>query len=613
MRTVRTGRKKKKKEEDSAAPVPETPRADTISDPLKAPETDPLRVVELQDSLAQQADDLAQADARVREPIIEEREVVEDIIEDLLDDTSMSDEEITPEDIAEDPLEIDEIQELLEIDENLGKLMNNLAELDALDEDSPIVEALIEDELEDAKDNSTTGFSAAFLRPEDMIEAEIQSQNRPMDDADTFPQVTPMSWVPNRVKTAIGRRALIEPKLEQGLSHDIKEDVSVRDEDRDIGTRSRRRYTPAIPTSDEVSAGLARSEAMGEKASIVTAVQTFHETMQANPDLGKTFILGTIRMVDRWLDLEENRIDIAKGDTPAEFIVEKLFPGIILDMKFMENFFDYDHDLIYYRQWASELERVRRKAMVLINETDRLRDQRDEEKAQEDLLASVPEGELIEWSMNNPDDAMGLYDDRNQHKPYTDRLMEEMFGDDGVKTFLKQIDLLSSPEALDPEVLKELEELDDLEDSPQMEQLELIRDALTDMDVARLEGMLNLPEMEDMQQTIHESMQALSGLDEMLRPILLTMLQKYGASGMDLETLVQESPKQMVLTVTRGADERPLPTAIERGPESGVHIERRTSMSNDLEQVEEEEDDGSAPDDDDDDDDEDDPEAQPAS
>jgi len=354
-------RRKKKREEEESGDSQSRTTVDQLSDPLQQREADPLRESAMQDQLMQEAKRFAQKQDAKDDQRAEVQEEVDEVLDDLLEESSLDADEINAETLAEGELELDEIQELMDLD-HLGALMTTLGTYGALDEEDPIVEAIIEDDLEEAVEASTTGFANAFVTPEKMIDNEIQSQRRPMDDADTKMQVTPMSWVPNRVKVPIGRRAMDEPLVDRGLNHEVKEDVSTRDEDHDFGTRSRRRHTPLTPTADQVMAGMGATNATIELNDFALITQTYHETMQSVPDFAKTFVLGQFRMLERWVNAEEPRIDLAEGTTPIEWMQENLLPNLIADMKNLQSFFDYDHDMIFYRQWLSEALRVKRKA-----------------------------------------------------------------------------------------------------------------------------------------------------------------------------------------------------------------------------------------------------------
>ena len=418
---------------------------DTISDPLRATTTDPIQAESMLsdaiiDPIAQDSgslvrgvdvelDELREAmdelDLDVRPAALEGDEIEdiviaadleiepeevdehEEVLDDLLAISSLREEELALEDVAEDDLEPEEIVELIEIDE-LGALMNELAGSEALDETSPVVEALVEEELDVAVAANTNGFANAFVTPEDMIFNEQQSQRRPMDDADTRMQVTPMSWVPNIIKVPVGRVAMDTRPLDRALNHHIKEDVSTRDEDNDIGVRTRRRFTPGIPDRKTVAANMAETHNQSELLSTLTVLQTYHEVMQSTPDMAKTYLLGQIRMLGDWVRSEEARVDLAEGSTPLDWAREVLLPSIIDDMSTLESFFDMDHDMYFYRQWQSEALRVMREMDRKLELQADLRQEQDEDQALTDMLTSIPAGGLVEWSMDNPEQAEEL-------------------------------------------------------------------------------------------------------------------------------------------------------------------------------------------------------------
>ncbi|MFT4977370.1 MAG: hypothetical protein ACI8S6_003275, partial [Myxococcota bacterium] len=422
--------------------------------------------------------------------------------------------------------------------------------------------------------------------PKDMIFNEIQSRQRPFDDADTKMQVTPMSWVPNRIKEPIGRKASDEPLVDRGLNHAVKEDVTTRDEDNDVGVRTRRRFTPGIPTADTVTAGLSETTAQTETKDLVVIIQTYHETMQSNPDLAKTFLLGAIRMMERWVASEEPRIDLKEGGTPLEWLAGNLLPTVIADMTVLENYFDRDVDMIFYRQWRSEAMRVKRKAHDKIKAQAALRRERDEDEAKTNMLDEVKQGELLEWSMLNPEDALELYEDTDHRDRYVERLMDELFGDEGIRGFLDQADVLAS-----------LTEVQDEDEEPDPK-LIMLQEAFLEMDMGRLEELRNLEEMEDLIPLIAQSIDALSALTPIMRGIVMSMMHLYGSSGSGLEDIARHNPVHTVITVTRGPETRPIPQAVIRptddspAPHPPAH----------LPEEEEEEEDGKGDDDDDDDD-----------
>ncbi|MFT4977857.1 MAG: hypothetical protein ACI8S6_003764, partial [Myxococcota bacterium] len=146
LRGVKTSRRKKtRKERDEEGQQKQAPPPDTIADPLKAPQTDPLKITELKDNLTEEVQHLRRRRKKRKD---EEEEALgvpiaeaEEVLDDLLDNSDISSEELDVQALAEDDLEVEEVVELFEIDD-LSTLMNELADLDALNDESPVVEAL---------------------------------------------------------------------------------------------------------------------------------------------------------------------------------------------------------------------------------------------------------------------------------------------------------------------------------------------------------------------------------------------------------------------------------------------------------------------------------------
>lgn len=517
---------------------PVTRPTDSIVDPLRSSDSDPMRQHALQDSIVAQINETNTqvSEQGIQHPSSSEAEA---ILEELRENSPLTDDELDMDALREDELNLTEVNELFEIDD-LGTLMNELAELDALDEDSPIVEALIDEELEKAQDGTLNGFANAFVEADDMVEVEQQSQQRPFDDADTRIQVTPMSWVPNRIKTPVGRRATDEPVVDQGLSHIVKQDVSTRDEDNDISVRTRRRFTPEVPTTDAIAAKMGQSHAKQQTNDLLTIVQTYHETMQSNPDLAKTFLLGAIRMMADWVNKEDSREDLDSSETPLDYLSEQLLPKIIKDMKWLEPFFDADVDMMFYRQWHSEALRVRRKSKEKQKSQDTSREEMAEQERQDSLLESIPAGTLLEWSMNNPDQAQELFQDDQHRDAFTTRLMTELFEHPDIQHFL---DVAEQGAALfdDQALLTEAES----------EQLTAIDAATQQMNVQKLEQFSRRNDMDGHAGQIDDSIQAIRGLSPALQRIVRTVLGQYGQVGDALEENVKSRPDSAVQAITQ--------------------------------------------------------------
>ncbi len=554
LRSVQTRRRKKKrrKEEEQGSSTP----PDSITDPLKETELDPLRAAELCNNLdratqaikAQPVEE-AQADQLAADLEIESEEVeeYEEVLDELRENSSLSDEVLDLEAVAEEDLEPEEVVDLVELDD-LGTLMNELADFDALDDESPVVEAIIEEEMDNAEERNTTGYANVFLKPDDLIFNEQQSQRRPMDDADTWMQVTPMSWVPNIIKVPLGRVAMDERPLDRGLNHAVKQDVSTRDEDKDIGVRTRCRFTPSIPSRREASAGLQESHNQSEVSSVLTVLQTYHEVMQSNPDMGKTFLLGQIRQLGTWASKEEPRLDLPAGQTPIEWMRAVLLPSVIADMSELERYFDMDNDMIFYRQWLSEALRVMRLTDQKIDDQARLRNQKEREEALQERLSSIPEGGLLDWSMDHPDDALELFEDPHYHRLYTERLLGELFADTGVKSFLSQLDAITAA-------------------ADETEPYTVLHDALRRMDLGRLTELYHLDELDELDELkalIAGSMEALGGLDDRLKPLLLSLMGRYRTEGAALEDAARYNPTPTVMAVCHTVSAEPLSTALVR-------------------------------------------------
>lgn len=602
--------------ESEGAPSARAP--DFISDPLRAPTTDPIQAESMRadvitDPFADRSDVLGQnprveldqlrdamddLDIDAQLSTLEEDEIEdiviaaeldiepaevdehEEILDDLLAVSSLSEQDLDLEDVAEEDLAPEEITDLLEIDE-LGTLMNELAGSEALDESSSVVEALVEEELDAAVDANTNGFANVFVTPEDMIVNEQRSQRRPMDDADTRMQVTPMSWVPNIIKVPVGRIAMDTRPLDRALNHHIKQDVSTLDEDNDIGVRTRRRFTPGIPDRKTVAANMAESHNQAGLQSTLTVVQAYHEVMQSTPDMAKTYLLGQIRMLGDWVGSEEARTDLKEGTTPLDWARETLLPSIVNDMRELENYFDMDHDMYFYRQWKSEALRVMREMDRKLELQSDLRREQDDDQGLTDMLNGIPAGGLVEWSMDNPEQAEELLEDREHRERFTERLIEELLSDAAVSGFLEQLDALLSPDGEEDEVLEE------------------IRDALLSMDISRLTAMSVLPEMGEYHSTIMASITAITSLNPRFHGLLQGLIGRYGTEGSSLAAAIRDNPMPMVHTVVHGGRSVAPPTAVSREQDEGAPI----SSDAPLEEEDVEEDEGGGENDDDDDDD----------
>ncbi|MDG1484609.1 MAG: hypothetical protein P8R54_33790 [Myxococcota bacterium] len=583
-------RRKKKRREDEGRTLPQLP-PDTIADPLRSQASDPMAASVMRPDTI--SDDIAEAGAdhkssqqirtereefsELRDAMVEldidetptklDEDEIEDIViaveldiapeevdehEDVLDKllavSSLNDDELNLEEVAEDDLEVEEIVELIEIDE-LGSLMNELATSDALNADSSVVEALIDEELTAAVDANTNGFANAFVTPEDMISNEQQSQRRPMDDADTRMQVTQMSWVPNLIKVPLGRIAMDTRPLDRALNHHIKQDVSTLDEDNDIGVRTRRRFTPGIPDRKTVAANMAETHNQSDLLSTLTVLQTYHEVMQSTPDMAKTYLLGQIRMLDTWTKGEEPRLDLKEGKTPLDWARSVLLPSIIADMSELENYFDMDHDMYFYRQWKSEALRVMREMDQRLEVQAELRREMDDDQELTDILDAIPAGELVEWAMDNPDEAESLFQDVNHREAFTSRLVEELFSDGSIHRFLELIDALVSPEGEE-------------EEDPMLDQ---IRDALLTMDINRLSAMAVLPELVDYHEVILAGISAVSGLNPRFHGLIQDLVGRYGTQGKALEGAIRDNPTPMVHAVVHGGRTIVPPAALQRG------------------------------------------------
>jgi len=616
LKGVARRRKKKRREDEGRTPTPSP--SDTIADPLRSQASDPMaasvmRPDTISDDIAEAgADHKSSQQARTeREEFSELRDAMvaldideapttldedeiediviaveldiapeevdehEEILDELLAVSSLSDDELNLEEVAEDDLEVEEIVELIEIDE-LGSLMNELASSEALDADSSVVEAIIDEELTAAVDANTNGFANVFVTPDDMIANEQQSQRRPMDDADTRMQVTPMSWVPNLIKVPLGRIAMDTRPLDRGLNHHIKQDVSTLDEDNDIGVRTRRRFTPGIPDRKTVAANMAETHNQADLLSTLTVLQTYHEVMQSTPDMAKTYLLGQIRMLDTWTKGEEPRLDLKEGKTPLDWARSVLLPSIIADMSELESYFDMDHDMYFYRQWKSEALRVMREMDRRLEVQAELRREMDDDQELTDILDAIPAGELVEWAMDNPDEAESLFQDANHREAFTSRLVEELFSDGSIHRFLEIIDALVAPEGEE-------------EEDPMLDQ---IRDALLTMDINRLSAMAVLPELVDYHEVILAGISAVSSLNPRFHGLIQDLVGRYGTQGRALEGAIRDNPTPMVHAVVHGGRTIVPPAALQRSDDDSSIAAGGVGLPDDAVDEEEDDDDG---------------------
>ena len=198
------------------------------------------------------------------------------------------------------------------------------------------------------------------------------------------------------------------------------------------------------------------------------------------------------------------------------------------------------------------------------------------------MLDQVPEGELLEWSMDNPYDALELYEDPDLRNRYAERLMDELFGEESIVAFLEQADALdAASEAMTDE------------ETGADPRVEMLREAFLDMDMGRLEALRGLEEMEELIPLVQQSIDAIGGLDPILRGIVMSMMNLYGTSASGLEAAARNNPVHTVLTVTRGPETRPIPQAtIRPGDPNEVASSGRFSEEEEEEEEEDTPEDG---------------------
>ena len=183
-----------------------------------------------------------------------------------------------------------------------------------------------------------------------------------------------------------------------------------------------------------------------------------------------------------------------------------------------------------------------------------LRQEQEDEQALTDMLHSVPSGGLVEWAMDNPDSAEALLDSEAHEEMFTERLIEELLGDAAVKGFLDQLDALLSAQGEDDE-----------EDAV----IAQIREALIDMDLSRLTTMRMLPGMEDYQDSILASMDAITALNPRFFGILQSLVGRYGVEGSALATAIRDDPMPTVQIIVHGGITVAPPSSLQAIEEGG--------------------------------------------
>ena len=282
-----------------------------------------------------------------------------------------------------------------------------------------------------------------------------EEKERPFDDSDTKIQWRE-DFVQDYVKEPLERKAVETPVVERVVTEDMEKDMLVNDEDNDIGVRTREKQLPAMPLDAEFMQNMQESIPTTILKDVQNNLRFYNDAIRnpATTELAKVFLLGVIRQLRYWAMTQTPQVDVEKGQTAVDWVLNSLLGRVKQDMSLLSKHFTPEIDKVYFRRWALELNILKQELQMRKDISDTERTQ-IREKGFDPLnpdavqQINIPNQNILSWIKKHPSLVDIVLGDPIQREKLLGLVWSEVFNHDGNIQYLNLLVELKSRASMD--------------------------------------------------------------------------------------------------------------------------------------------------------------------
>lgn len=282
-----------------------------------------------------------------------------------------------------------------------------------------------------------------------------EEKERPFDDSDTVIQWRE-DFVQDYIKEPLQRKAVETPVVERVVTENMEKDMLVNDEDDDIAVRTREKQLPAMPLDAEFMQNMRESVPTTILKDVQNNLRFYNDAIRnpATTELAKVFLLGVIRQLRYWAMTQTPQVEVEKGQTAIDWVLNSLLGRVEQDMSLLSKHFTPEIDKVYFRRWKLELNILKQELLFRkdISDTERKRiaeqgfDPLDPDAAQQ---IDIPSKNVLKWIEKHPTQVDIVLGDATQRDKLLGLLWSEMFNHDGNIQYLNLLAELKMRASMD--------------------------------------------------------------------------------------------------------------------------------------------------------------------
>ena len=281
-----------------------------------------------------------------------------------------------------------------------------------------------------------------------------KEKERPFNDEDTEIQITDAEHVATYCRDPLDRKAKEDPVIERVLDVNIERDILVQDEDNDLAVRTRERYQPKMPLPEEFRSNMMKSDDNTQLIDLEMSVRYYTDAIYSNKEMAKVFLMGVARQLRYWILAQIPRPDVKDEESQLFYVRDQFLPKIAADYKELERYLTPETDLESFRRLPMEIAILTSEINTKIDQMKRAQQELEENgqnplDLDEPIWIDYPASNLIQWILQNPNDAEQVLKNPEQKDTFVFSAWKELFQSQNVIQFLSLQDKISKKTQID--------------------------------------------------------------------------------------------------------------------------------------------------------------------
>lgn len=360
-------------------------------------------------------------------------------------------------------------------------------------------------------------------------------KERPFDDSDTEIQIRP-DYMVDYTREDPMRMAEADPVLDRILTKEIEADIEYEDEDDDIGVRTREKHLPTMPTDIAFTSNMKDAQDPTATTDLQMSVRYYNDAIRSNTESAKIFIMGLIRQLRRWIEVQEPDPTIEPDTASLYWIQDTLMPSMRTEMIVLERHFNPEIDLEYFRRWRIEGAILERELQNQISQGEiaaqRLRaDGHDPHDSNAPREVDIPENNILNWVENNPGEAKEALDNPNQRQLLSEKILIEFFSDPALISYLEHQESIKIQAGFDGQ---------------HQESLSKLLKAFQTKNSTELQSLAAEFELLDIESEHSEAVSVVGDLSSIVLAMIQLLMKTTGKTGPAVQEQIETKPDDLI-------------------------------------------------------------------